>query len=256
LPLCFSEPANKLLVNLIIDIGNTSTKLAVFEGETLVEVFSESGQLITALSELISTYEIERCIIATVVDINTEILAQLKMLSFPVLWLNNDTPLPIINLYKSPETLGYDRIAAVVGAMVQSPEKDLLVIDAGTAITYEFIDAKGQYHGGNISPGVDMRLKALNEFTSRLPLVHSKGKVLLMGEDTETAIRSGVMKGIEYEIQGYIMSLTYKYPELLVFLTGGAEFSFDSKLKNIIFADRFLVLKGLNRILNYNNGRI
>lgn len=243
-------------MNLIIDIGNTSTKLAVFERDTLVEVFSEPGQSMQLLPDLISTYKIEQGIVASVVDIHPDTSSQLKKLPFPILWLDKDTPLPITNLYRTPETLGYDRIAAVVGAYDQFPEKDILVIDAGTAITYEFIDAKGRYHGGNISPGVHMRFKALNQYTSRLPLVCPEGESLPMGRDTETAIRAGVMKGVAYEIQGYMMSLRDKYPGLLVFLTGGDEFSFDSKLKNIIFADRFLVLKGLNRILNDNNGRI
>jgi type III pantothenate kinase len=241
-------------VNLIIDIGNTSTKLAVFEKDELIEVFSESGQSMQTLPELTSIYEIEQGIAVTVVDIRPDILEQLEEFSFPILWLNKDTPLPITNLYGTPETLGYDRIAAVVGAYDQFPGRDLLVIDAGTAITFDLIDAKGQYHGGNISPGIYMRLKALNQYTSRLPLVSPEGKLLPMGKDTETAIRAGVIKGIEYEIQGYIMSLRHKYPELLVFLTSRDEFSFDSKLKNIIFADRILVLKGLNRILNDNNG--
>lgn len=226
--------------------------MAVFNEKTLVEVFTGSGQSAEALPELISTYNIDRGIIATVVNIDSHILEQLKKLPFPVLWLDKNTPLPIKNLYESPETLGYDRIAAIVGAYDQCPGKNILVIDAGTAITYEFIDAEAQYHGGNISPGIYMRFKALNQYTARLPLVSPEGRMLLMGKDTETAIRAGVMKGVEYEIQGYIMSLRHKYPELLVFLTGGDEISFDSKLKNIIFADRFLVLKGLNRILNYN----
>ena len=147
-------------------------------------------------------------------------------------------------------------MAAVVGAYEQFPGKDILVIDAGTCITYEFIDAAGRYHGGNISPGVQMRFKALHEFTGRLPLVCREGRRLSLGKDTDTAMREGVLKGMEYEISGYIMAMKHKYPELLVFLTGGDEFSFDTNLKSIIFADRFLVLKGLNRILNYNNDRI
>lgn len=243
-------------MNLIIDIGNTSTKLAVFERDTLAGVFSEPGQSMQTLPQLISTYKIERGIAVTVADIRADVLERLKNLPFPLLWLNKDTPLPVTNLYRTPGTLGYDRIAAVVGAYDRFPGKDLLVIDAGTAITYEFIDAKGRYHGGNISPGVHMRLKALNQYTSHLPLVSPEGELPPIGQDTETAIRAGVMKGIEYEIRGYIISLRDKYPGLLVFLTGGDGFSFDSKLKNIIFADRFLVLKGLNRILNDNNGRI
>ena len=130
------------------------------------------------------------------------------------------------------------------------------MIDAGTCITYELLDAAGCYHGGNISPGLQMRFKALHQFTGKLPSVSAEGPLLEIGKDTETAIRAGVLKGIEYEITGYIMALKHKYPELLVFLTGGDDFSFDTNLKSIIFADRFLVLKGLNRILNYNNDRI
>ena len=170
-----------------------------------------------------------------------------------MLYLGADTPLPVENLYETPRTLGYDRMAAVVGANALCPGRDLLVIDAGTCITYEFIDASGRYHGGNISPGLQMRFKALHQFTGRLPQVQAEGRLLPLGKDTDTAIRSGVLQGMEYEISGYIQTMKHKYPELLVFLTGGNEFSFDTNLKNIIFADKFLVLKGLNRILNYND---
>lgn len=243
-------------MNLIIDIGNTTAKVAVFDGCEMVEILTESNQSLNCLDALRSKYCIRQGIVATVIDLNEQVLACLAALPFPLLWLNHETPLPVVNLYETPETLGYDRIAAVVGANERYPHKDVLVIDAGTCITYEFIDSKGQYHGGNISPGMQMRFKALSQFTGRLPLVDANGRQLPMGRDTETAIRAGVLKGMEYEISGYITSLKHKYPELLVFLTGGDEFSFDSNVKNVIFADKFLVLKGLNRILNYNNGRI
>ena len=206
-------------MNLIIDIGNTAAKVALFDGGEMVEVLTESNQSLDCLEALCAKYPVEQGIVATVIDLS-------------------------------------DRMAAVVGANEQYPRRDILVIDAGTCITYEFIDSKGQYHGGNISPGMQMRFKALNQFTGRLPLIDSNGRKLPMGRDTETAIRAGVLKGMEYEISGYIESMKHKYPELLVFLTGGDDFSFDSSVKSIIFADRFLVLKGLNRILNYNNGRI
>jgi type III pantothenate kinase len=146
-----------------------------------------------------------------------------------------------------------DRLAAVIAANHLKPGKDLLVIDAGTCITYDFIDKDGRYHGGNISPGMQMRFKALNYFTNKLPLVASQGEIEFHGQTTETAIRSGVIYGIEHEISGYILQLQKNYPDLLVFLTGGDDFSFDTKLKSVIFADRFLVLKGLNRILEYND---
>ena len=247
---------DKNALNLIIDIGNTAAKVALFDGGEMVEVLTESNQSLDCLEALCAKYPVEQGIVATVIDLSERVLAALVALPFPLLWLDSKTPLPVTNLYETPETLGYDRMAAVVGANEQYPRRDILVIDAGTCITYEFIDSKGQYHGGNISPGMQMRFKALRQFTGRLPLVDTNGRKLPMGRDTETAIRAGVLKGMEYEISGYIESMKHKYPELLVFLTGGDEFSFDSSVKSIIFADRFLVLKGLNRILNYNNGRI
>ena len=247
---------DKNALNLIIDIGNTAAKVALFDGGEMVEVLTESNQSLDCLEALCAKYPVEQGIVATVIDLSERVLAALVALPFPLLWLDSKTPLPVTNLYETPETLGYDRMAAVVGANEQYPRRDILVIDAGTCITYEFIDSKGQYHGGNISPGMQMRFKALNQFTGRLPLIDSNGRKLPMGRDTETAIRAGVLKGMEYEISGYIESMKHKYPELLAFLTGGDDFSFDSSVKSIIFADRFLVLKGLNRILNYNNGRI
>ena len=243
-------------MNLIIDIGNTVAKVAVFKNKDIVEVFYDSNQTLDSLPGICAEYAVEKAIVATVIDLNERVSARLEQLSVPLLRLNEKTPLPVDNLYETPETLGYDRMAAVVGAYEQFPGKDILVIDAGTCITYEFIDAAGRYHGGNISPGVQMRFKALHEFTGRLPLVCREGRRLPLGKDTDTAMREGVLKGMEYEISGYIMAMKHKYPELLVFLTGGDEFSFDTNLKSIIFADRFLVLKGLNRILNYNNDKI
>ena len=240
-------------MNLIIDIGNTVAKLAVFDRYELVEVCYDCNHSLDRLSEICGKYPVERGIVGTVVTLNRSIRNQLDKLGFTPVYLDEKTPLPITNCYKSPQTLGCDRIAAVVGASGIFPGKDILVIDAGTALTYEFIDAGGNYLGGNISPGLNMRFKALNIFTDKLPLVDKNGEIMLFGNNTESAIRSGVIKGMELEMNGYITLLKEKYPELLVFLTGGDEFSFDTKLKNMIFADKFLVLKGLNRILNYND---
>lgn len=240
-------------MNLIIDIGNTVAKLAAFDGDKLLEVVHDSNETLEQLPAFFRKYSFRKAILATVIDLTADVRSRLDDLPVPVLYLGADTPLPVENLYETPRTLGYDRMAAVVGANALCPGRDLLVIDAGTCITYEFIDALGRYHGGNISPGLQMRFKALHQFTGRLPLVEPDGRLLPLGKDTETAIRSGILRGMEYEISGYIQSMKHKYPELLVFLTGGNEFSFDTNLKNIIFADKFLVLKGLNRILNYND---
>ena len=164
----------------------------------------------------------------------------------------HEMPIPIENLYETPHTLGVDRLAAVIEAHSAQPGHPKLVIDAGTCITIDFIDEHGRYKGGNISPGIDMRLDALHTYTSKLPKIEREGEILALGKNTETAIRSGVLRGIEHEINGYIQQFLKIYPSLLVFLTGRIEISFETKLKSVIFADSFLVLKGLNRILEYN----
>lgn len=243
-------------MNLVIDIGNTSTKTAVFdETGNLREVFTEAGRSVKSLPGIFSKYPVKSGIIASVVDVPPEMVQEISSYAVPMLWLDGKTALPVANLYETPETLGPDRIAAVVGAWSEFPQKNILVIDAGTAITYDFIDAEGQYRGGNISPGIQMRFDALHGFTGRLPLVNRQGELLELGKSTETAIRAGVLGGVDFEVSGYITSLRDKYPGLLVFLTGGDDFSFATKLKNIIFADRFLVLKGLNRILEFHNDK-
>ena len=152
-------------VNLIIDIGNTVAKVALFEGATMVNVVYDSNESLDCLEHICTEYPIDRGIVATVINLNERVSGQISKLSIPLLWLDKDTPLPVINLYETPETLGYDRMAAVVAANEQFPGRDILVIDAGTCITYEFIDSQGQYHGGNISPGLQMRFKALHQFT-------------------------------------------------------------------------------------------
>ena len=240
-------------MNLIVDIGNTSAKLAVFENGELKESVRCSNQTLEALPALCEKYTIRKGIVSSVVSLTDEIRQVLDGQSFPIMEFNHKTPIPIRNLYKTPETLGMDRLAAVIGAYAMQPSRPILVVDAGTCITFDFIDGLGNYHGGNISPGMDMRFKALHQFTSKLPEVSSEGDAPFYGQSTETAIRSGVIRGIEFEISGYIERLKKNYSSLLVFLTGGNEFSFETNLKSGIFADGLLVLKGLNRILEYND---
>ncbi len=239
-------------MNLVIDIGNTVAKLALFEGDSLVKVVHTSNQTLEHLPDICLGQSIERVIVATVIDLTQEVRRRLAALSVPLLWLDENTPIPIENLYQTPQTLGYDRLAAAVEANGRFQGRDILVIDMGTCITYEFIDAAGCYYGGNISPGIEMRFCALHTFTGRLPHVQRAGKRALLGRNTESAIREGVLQGVEHEIKGYIRAMKRKYPSLLVFLTGGDDFSFEKNLKSSIFADRYLVLEGLNRILNYN----
>lgn len=251
--LCNFAPTKSETVNLVIDIGNTRAKLVAFDKDIPVDEVLTDNNNLEALPSFVQKHRFDRGILGSVVDITPKVEAQLNALSFPLLRLNADTPTPIVNRYRSPKTLGADRLAAAVGAYTGHKGRNILVIDAGTCITYEFIDAGGNYWGGNISPGPHMRLKALNTYTAKLPLVEMEGEVADLGSDTQSAILAGVMNGIKFEIEGYIRQYRAKYPDLLVFLTGGDKINFDSTIKNIIFADRFIVPKGLNSILAYQN---
>lgn len=243
-------------MNLVIDIGNTVAKLAVFDAGELVEVCHDSNQNLTQLSLLAERYPLEKSIVSSVVGFSEKLHEQLDSLKTAWLCLDSSTPVPVTNRYETPETLGSDRLAAVVAAHSLYPENEVLVIDAGTCITYEFVDSNGCYYGGNISPGIQMRLNSLHAYTDRLPLVHQTGPCPLLGTSTETAIRAGVMQGVAWEMEGYISRLREAYPRLLVCLTGGDEVALHEKYSPIVCKDKFLVLRGLNRILEYNNDNI
>ena len=238
-------------MNLCIDQGNSSTKAGIFNQEELIESFQLRNGL-DEIAAIFDKYTIDSCILSSVVDNNEAIIQFLNNKKVYFEELNHKTALPIINTYSTPETLGKDRIAAVVGATFLKPANDLLVIDAGSAITYDFVSSDSVYLGGNIAPGLNMRLRSLHEFTQKLPLIEPKNETPFIGNDTNSAILSGSLYGIVLEIDGYINTLKIKYPELSVFLTGGSIFYFDTKLKSPIFAEPNLVLIGLNRILQYN----
>lgn len=243
-------------MKLIIDIGNTVAKLVAFDGDEPVEEVRTSNKTLATLTAFASKYAFTHGIVGTVRELTPQAEERLQELHIPILRFTPDTPIPIRNRYRTPRTLGSDRLAAAVGASSLKPGKDLLIIDAGTCVTYEVIDAQGNYWGGNIAPGMHMRLRALHEFTAKLPLVEAEGPVPGMGYDTQTAIRSGVLRGMKYEIEGYIRSMRAKYPKLLVFLTGGDKINFDTTIKSIIFADKFIVPRGLNKILDYNHDKV
>ena len=226
--------------------------MVAFHGdEPVCETRVEGGEL-SALDDFVAKHDFRRGIVGTVRNLRACEEEALARLQFPVLRFTPETPIPVTNRYRTPETLGSDRLAAAIGASSLKPGKDLLIIDAGTCITYDVIDARGNYWGGNIAPGMQMRLHALHEFTARLPLVEAEGDVPGMGYNTETAIRSGVLRGMKYEIEGYIKSMSSKFPHLQVFLTGGNRINFNTSIMNMIFTDRYIVPRGLNKILDYN----
>ena len=236
-------------MNLTIDIGNTRAKIILFEETRPVyeEVLSES--LDKAIERIVSRFHPERCAWCNVGKDEAEITQILKELPCPATQLTGLTNVPIKVHYKSKATLGADRLAAVLGATTLYPDTDLLIIDAGTCITYDLIDAQGNYWGGNISPGLEMRFKALHQFTARLPLVNESGEFPSFGNNTETAIRCGVIQGITYEIEGYVSQLKKTYPKLQVFFTGGSQFKFSSPLQEELLYDAYLVARGLNRMI-------
>jgi type III pantothenate kinase len=237
-------------MNIIIDQGNSAVKIALFEEAVLLKSFQ--GDVLTpeVLAVWVDKYHPQAGILCTVKKVNPLLYSFFGEV-LPVFYeLNHQLPIPLNIDYKTPQTLGMDRIAAAVGASVQKPDTNLLVIDIGTAITLDFVTATGIYKGGNISPGPELRFKALHHFTNRLPLVAPEGDIPALGYDTETAIRSGVIEGIVRELDSYIDEYEKKH-NVFTFLTGGYSFYFESKLKNSIFADGNLVLKGLNKILNY-----
>ena len=240
-------------LNLIADIGNNSAKFFLFNGEQILLHTRRNDASYDIIPEWNRQFGIERIIVSTVVDLSEEQKSAFIATGCPIIWFCSNTATPLKIEYSTPHTLGSDRIAAAVGAWNEKPGANILVIDAGSAITIDFVDKKGIYKGGNISPGIKMRLRALHEFTGRLPMVEKDGETPAFGNNTETAIRSGVIKGICHEIDGYINEAKEKYGDILVFLTGGDEKTLKNSIKNRIFADKYLVAKGLNRILlNYD----
>ncbi len=234
-------------MNLVIDIGNTTGKYFCFEGEELLAHGSEEGHALNFLAHI--GQDAAAAIVSTVVDLAPEAEARLRALPCSVLRFTAATPTPLTNRYRTPATLGTDRLAAAVGAWAQQPHRPLLVIDAGSCITFDFVTADGAYVGGNIAPGLHARLQAIGDYFPRLPLVSAEGDTPELGYDTETAIRAGVIQGMKHEIEGYIAAFRKKYADLLVFLTGGDEFRLDDSVKSCIFADHFIVPRGLNHIL-------
>lgn len=241
-------------MNLILDIGNTVSKYYLFDDGHLTSRGHELGHVLNFIPALLNEGKsgVSAAIVCSVVDLPAEAEARLSALPFPVLRFSSSTPIPIGNHYHTPQTLGTDRLAAAVGAWTCQPEKPLLIIDAGSCITFDFVSAEGNYLGGNITPGLHARLQAVGDYFPRLPLVEAEGETPEFGYDTETAIRSGVIEGIRHEIEGYISRFQTKYPELLVFLTGGDANHFADPIKSAIFADPILVPRGLNAILEYN----
>lgn len=240
-------------MNLCIDIGNTQVKLGVYDSKNSLLSFSKHPELTIAILEtLFLNFEIKQAILSSVRAEHAVVLDFLERKLKTVLQLSFKTNIPIQSQYETPETLGNDRLAAVIGAHALYPKEGLLVVDAGTCITYDFISAEAKYLGGSILPGIQMRFRALHELTAKLPLIKQEHLERFIGTSTKTSIQTGVLCGVLHELRGFKWQYEQEFGNIKVIVTGGDASYFESQLKNEIFAQPKLVLIGLNTILNYN----
>jgi type III pantothenate kinase len=234
-------------MNLIVDIGNTSTKLAVYEGQEKLSVSRINELSCEELEKELSGFKIKRAIVSSVKKL-PPFISDLFFTNIPFVHvLSHKSRLPFKIEYETPETLGPDRIAAVAGAFNLFPGTETLIIDAGTAITFDFLSS-GIYKGGNISPGLSMRFKALNKFTGRLPLVSPADNYTFPGRNTVDAITAGVITGVTYEINEYIRTFEKKHNDFKIILTGGDSAYLKDKINYHFTYMPDIVIDGLNNI--------
>lgn len=239
-------------MNLVVDIGNTLLKLAVFDGGRLVAQQCVGELREETFAGLLGGARAARAVVASTRGEAPAIVEAVRRHTDYLLEFTPATPVPIGNAYLTPATLGRDRLAAAVGAATLYPRRNALIVDFGTAVTLDFVSADGVFRGGCISPGMAMRFRALHEYTAALPLCDATDSAELLGRTTDEAVRLGVMNSLAFEIEGYIARMQGEIEDLCVIFTGGDTNFFAKRIKNTIFANCNLVFCGLNRILEYN----
>ncbi|PZX92377.1 type III pantothenate kinase [Flavobacterium aquariorum] len=237
---------------LTIDIGNTRIKGAVFEGYNTVEFFVFSkDEIQEKIEAILKKYKkVMYLVVASVgnVDKNSFLYFQKKL---HVWFVSHEDGFPFVNNYATPKTLGIDRMVLAAGATLQFQGKNRLIIDAGTCVTYDFVDEMDVYHGGAISPGLRLRYESLHNFTEKLPLLTVESPKNFVGDSTAEAIHSGVVNGLVYEINGFVDEYQSKYSNFIIILTGGDTEFLAKRLKNTIFANSNFLLESLNQIFQY-----
>ncbi|AWG21194.1 pantothenate kinase [Flavobacterium faecale] len=237
---------------LTIDVGNTRIKGAVFEVDSIVEQFAVDTNVLTDKIKLILE-KYEKCyaiVIASVGKLDKKLFLDFEK-RVEVHFISHDDAFPFSNLYATPKTLGIDRMVLAAGAVLQYPKANRLVIDAGTCVTYDYINADDEYLGGAISPGLLLRYKALNNYTSKLPLLELDSPKAMIGDSTSESIHSGVVNGLVYEIKGFIDEYRQIDANFIIILTGGDAVFLAKRLKNTIFANSNFLLESLNQTFQY-----
>ena len=236
-------------MNLVLDFGNTRIKAGLFENDILKKTLVEFDML--EIISALKNFQIDKIFVASVVELPMETIKEIEKIGNPI-FFHATTPTPISNFYQSVNTLGSDRLAAACGAYQLFKGSAFLVIDAGTCIKYNYTDKNGNFIGGGISPGLAMRFKAMNKFTNKLPLIaFDENYHDLIGNNTQSSIRMGAQLGMIAEVRGIIEQYKQMDASINIVLTGGDTAFLQKGLKNGIFADPDLILKGLNSILNY-----
>ena len=239
-------------MNLVVDIGNTLVKLAVFDRGRIVDTRSVEAVSPAMLDSLFEAWPVRRAIVASTRADDEPAVELVRARVEYFVEFTPATPVPLGNVYRTPATLGRDRLAAAVGASVLYGGRNVLIVDFGTALTFDLVTADAVFRGGCISPGMKTRFRALHDYTARLPLCSATAAEALQGLSTEEAVRLGVMNGIAFEVEGYVARMREKIGDLCVIFTGGDAKHFVKRIKNTIFANCNLVFCGLNRILEYN----
>ena len=243
-------------MNLIIDIGNTRIKLAVVDiNNRIVSLKSMMQDVVfQEIETIINAHKITHAIASQVGNPVANLSEFLSLHHIELLFVSSKLILPFTIDYKTPDTVGADRLALVAGALLHKQHANQLIIDAGTCVTYDFVDDNNVYHGGAIAPGLALRYKSLNDYTANLPLLTNFNSDLpLVGKNTNMSIHVGVLGGLIAEIEATIVKYNLKFNDLTVYLTGGDEKILDSYIKNKIFVgSKFLLIEGMNHILNLN----
>jgi type III pantothenate kinase len=237
---------------LAIDVGNTRIKGAVFEDANLVETFVFlKTQLQVSIENILNKHKkVSNIVVASVSDLDKQTFLDFEEL-VKIHFVSHNDPFPFINRYETPKTLGIDRLVLATGATLRFPKQNRLVIDAGTCVTYDFIDENNNYLGGAISPGLRLRYESLHNYTAKLPLLTLENPEHLIGKSTSESIHSGVVNGLIFEIDSFIADYKALYSNFIIILTGGDTEFLAKRLKNTIFANSNFLVESLNQTFQY-----